>query len=147
MESTLMASPNSLLLTALTCAATGLALPVAAAPQSDGASRHSQASLAASVEVPVAVTHALSHGAAAVVSGVVMVAGSVAVTVSLAAGGASFVVYLSVEAIRRLGIAVGTAISVTVVATGWILSAAGEALCFIANDAVRPHIHSHRYGG
>ena len=46
-----------------------------------------------------------------------------------------------------LGIAVGTAISVAAVATGWILSAAGEALCFIANDAARPHIHSHRYGG
>lgn len=142
-----MASPNSLLPAALICAAAGLAIPAAAAPQSDGASRQSQASLAASVEVPVAVTHALSHGAAAVVSGVAAVGGSVAVTVSLAAAGASFVVYLSAEAIRRLGIAVGTAVSVTVVATGWVLSAAGEALCFIANEAVRPHIHSHRYGG
>ena len=46
-----------------------------------------------------------------------------------------------------LVIAVGTAISVAAVSTGWILSAAGEALCFIANDAARPHIHSHRYGG
>lgn len=142
-----MASPNSLLLTALICAAPGMALPAAAAPQSDGASRQSQASLAASIEVPIAVTHALSHGAAAVVSSVAAVGGSVAVTVSVATVGASFVVYLSVEAIRRLGIAVGTAISVTIVATGWILSAAGEALCFIGNDAVRPHIHSHRYGG
>lgn len=142
-----MASPKSLLPTALICAAAGLAFPAAAAPQSDGASRQSQASLAASVEVPVAVTHALSHGAAAVVSGIAAVGGSVAVTVSLAAAGASFVVYLSAEAIRRLGIAVGTAVSVTVVATGWVLSAAGEALCFIANEAVRPHIHSHRYGG
>ena len=142
-----MASPNSLLLSALTWAATGLALPASAAPQSDGASRQSQASLAASVEIPIAVTHALSHGAAAVVSGVSAVGGSVAVTVSVATAGASFVVYLSVEAIRRLGIVAGTAISVTVVATGWILSAAGEALCFIGNDAVRPHIHSHRYSG
>jgi hypothetical protein len=103
--------------------------------------------LAASIEVPIAVTHALSHGAAAVVSGVAAVGGSVAITVSVATAGASFVVYLSAEAIRRLGIVVGTAISVTVVATGWILSAAGETLCFIGNDAVRPHIHSHRYGG
>lgn len=142
-----MASPRSLLLTALACAAMGLAFPTTAAPQSDGASRQSQASLAASVEVPIAVMHALSHGAAAVVSGVAAVGGSVAVTVSMTAVGASFVVYLSAEAIRRLGIAVGTAINVTVVATGWILSAAGDALCFIANDAARPHIHSHRYPG
>ncbi|MEL1263585.1 hypothetical protein [Pseudoxanthomonas putridarboris] len=128
-----------------------LSTPAWSAPQSDGASRHSQASLAASVEVPVAVVHALGHGASAVVSGVGAsvgaVAGSVAVTVSVVGVGASFVVYLSVEAIRRLGIVVGTALSVAVVATGWIISAAGEALCFIANDTVRPHIHSHRYGG
>lgn len=142
---------RSLTLTLATALSGGVALPTHAAPQSDGASRMSQASLEASIEVPVAVIHALGHGASAVVTGVAVIAGSVAVTVSVAAAGvvagASFVVYLSVEAIRRLGIAVGTAISVTVVATGWILSAAGEALCFIANDAARPHIHSHRYGG
>lgn len=142
---------RSLTLALATALSGGVALPTRAAPQSDGASRMSQASLEASIEVPVAVIHALGHGASAVVTGVAVVAGSVAVTVSVAAAGmvagASFVVYLSVEAIRRLGIAVGTAISVTVVATGWILSAAGEALCFIANDAARPHIHSHRYGG
>ena len=142
---------RSLTLALATALSGGVALPTHAAPQSDGASRMSQASLEASIEVPVAVIHALGHGASAVVTGVAVVAGSVAVTVSVAAAGvvagASFVVYLSVEAIRRLGIAVGTAISVTVVATGWILNAAGEALCFIANDAARPHIHSHRYGG
>ncbi|PPJ41810.1 MULTISPECIES: hypothetical protein [unclassified Pseudoxanthomonas] len=142
---------RSLTLALATALSGGMTLPAHAAPQSDGASRMSQASLEASIEVPVAVIHALGHGASAVVTGVAVVAGSVAVTVSVAAAGvvagASFVVYLSVEAIRRLGIAVGTAISVAVVATGWILSAAGEALCFIANDAARPHIHSHRYGG
>lgn len=122
------------------------ASPAHAAVQSDGASRHSQASLAASVEVPAAVVHALSHGASAVVSGVGAVSGSVAVTISVAAVGASFVVYLSVDAVRRLGIAVGRAIEVSVVSTGWLLSAGGEAFCFIANDAVRPHIHSHRHG-
>jgi hypothetical protein len=138
---------RSLTLALATALSGGMALPAHAAPQSDGTSRMSQASLEASIEVPVAVIHALGHGASAVVTGVAVVAGSVAVTAAGVVAGASFVVYLSVEAIRRLGIAVGTAISVAVVATGWILSAAGEALCFIANDAARPHIHSHRYGG
>ena len=142
---------RSLTLALATALSGGVALPTQAAPQSDGASRMSQASLEASIEVPVAVIHALGHGAPTAATRLAVVAGSVPVTVSLAAGGvlagASFVVYLSAEAIRRLGIAVGTAISVTVVATGWILSGAGEALCFIANDAARPHIHSHRYGG
>lgn len=141
-ESTLPLFRTLLLATALFA----VAAPARSAVQSDGASRHSQASLAASVEVPVAVVHALAHGASAVVSGVAVVGGSVAVTVSATAAGASFVVYLSVEAVRRLGIAVGTAISVTAVATGWLLGAAGETLCFIADDNVRPHIHSHRYG-
>ena len=142
---------RSLTLALATVLSGGVALPAHAAPQSDGASRMSQASLEASIEVPVAVIHALGHGASAVFTGVAVVAGSVAVTVSVAAAGvvgaASFVVYLSAETIKRLGIAVGTAISVAAVSTGWILSAAGEALCFIANDAARPHIHSHRYGG
>jgi hypothetical protein len=138
---------SPLLLAFAGCLFAGLSAPAASAPQSDGASRHSQASLAASIEVPVAIVHALGHGASAVVSGVGAVAGSVAVTISVAGVGASFVVYLSVDAVRRLGIAVGTAVSVTAVATGWIISAGGEALCFIANDSVRPHIHSHRYGG
>ena len=58
--------------------------------------------------------------------------------------GASFVVDLSAEAIKRLGIAVGTAISVAVVSTGWILSVAGESLCFVADALARPHLHSRR---
>lgn len=123
-----------------------LALPAVAAVQSDGASRHSQASLAASVEVPVAAVSALAHGSAAVVSGIATAAGSVAVTVSLGVAGASFVVYLSAEAVRRLGLAVGTALSVTAVASGWLISAGDEALCFVANDAARPLFHSRRYG-
>ena len=142
---------RSLTLALATVFSGGVTLPAQAAPQSDGASRMSQASLEASIEEPVAVSNALGHGASAVVTSVAVVAGSVAVTVSVAAAGvvgaASFVVYLSAEAIKRLGIAVGTAISVAAVSTGWILSAAGEALCFIANDAARPHIHSHHYGG
>jgi hypothetical protein len=119
-------------------------MPVWATIQSDAASRQSESSLATSVEVPVAVTHALSEGAAFVVTAVDASVEGVAVTVSTAAVGMSFVVHLSAEAAEGVGIVVGTAISVTVLATGWLLSAAGEVLCFIANDGVRQHIHSRR---
>ena len=78
---------RSLTLALATVLTGGVALPAQAAPQSDGASRMSQASLEASIEVPVAVIHALGHGASAVVTGVAVVAGSVAVTVSVAAAG------------------------------------------------------------
>jgi hypothetical protein len=107
-------------------------------------SRQSESSLAASVEVPVAVAHALSEGAAFVVTAVDASVEGVAVTVSAATAGVSFVVHLSAEAAEGIGIVVGTAVSVTVIATGWLLSTAGEVLCFIANDGVRQHIHSRR---
>ena len=125
---------------------TTVSLPAWATIQSDAASRQSESSMAASIEVPIAVTHALSEGAAFVVTAVDASAEGVAITVSAAAVGASFVVYLSAEAAKEIGIVVGTAVSVTVIATGWLLSAAGEVLCFIANDGVRHHIHSRRIG-
>lgn len=119
-------------------------MPAWATIQSDAVSRQSESSLAASVEIPVAFTHALSEGAALVVTAIDASATGVAVTVSAAAIGVSFVVHLSAEAAERIGIVVGTTVSVTVIATGWLLSAAGEVLCFIANDGVRQHIHSRR---
>ena len=51
---------RSLTLALATVLTGGVALPAHAAPQSDGASRMSQASLEASIEVPVAVIHALA---------------------------------------------------------------------------------------
>ncbi len=119
-------------------------VPAWATIQSDAASRQSESSMAASVEVPVAIVHALSEGAAFVVTAVDASAEGVAVTVSAFAVGTSFVVYLSAEAAEEIGVVVGTAVSVTVIATGWLLSAAGEVLCFIANDGVRQHIHTRR---
>ena len=121
-------------------------MPAWATIQSDAASRQSESSLAASVEVPVAVAHALSEGAAFAVTAVDASVEGVAVTVSTATAGVSFVVHLSAEAAEGIGVVVGTAVSVTVIATGWLLSAAGEVLCFIANDGVRQHIHSRRIG-
>ena len=120
--------------------------PAFAALQSDEASRQSEASLAASIEVPVAVIGALSEGGKFVVTAVAASGAMVAVTVSAVGVGASFVVYLAAETVRALGIAAGTAVSVVAVASGWLLGAGGEALCFIANDAARAHIHSHEVG-
>lgn len=129
--------------TALAVAA--LALCVAGAPvNAVDVSRQSEASLAASVEVPVVVVEALSAGAAFSVTAIEASAGMVALTVSAVGAGASVVVMVSAEMAKALGIAVGAAVLVTAVSTGWILSVAGEALCFIANAAARPHLHSRR---
>ena len=112
--------------------------------QSDASLRQSEASLMASVEVPVAIVSALAQGGKFVVSGVAASAAGVAVTVSVVGLGASFVVYLSVEAVKSLAIASGQALEAVAVSGGWLLMTAGEALCFIADETARTHVHSRR---
>lgn len=107
-----------------------------------GASRASEASLAASVEVPIAAVSALAAGSEFVVTGVVASGTVVAVTISAVGIGASFVVYLSVEAVKALGLSAGHALEAVAVSGGWLLMASGEAICFIADEATRSHIHS-----
>ena len=110
--------------------------------QSDASLRQSDASLMASVEVPVAVVGALAEGGRFVVSGVAASGATVAVTVSVVGLGASFVVHLSAEAVKALAIATGRTLEAVAVSGGWLLMAAGEALCFVADDVTRTHVHS-----
>lgn len=126
------------------CALLLAAGPAFAATQSDAASRQSEASLAASVEVPVAMAEALSAGAGFSITAIEASGGAVALTVSAIGGGASAVVVVSAEIARALGVAVGTVVVATAVSTGWILSVAGESLCFVADALARPHLHSRR---
>ena len=124
--------------------ALGCLLTPPADAQSDASLRQSEASLMASVEVPVAIVAALAQGGKLVVSGVVASGAMVAVTVSVVGLGASFVVYLSVEAVKSLALASGQALEAVAVSGGWLLMTAGEALCFIADDTARTHVHSRR---
>ena len=110
--------------------------------QSSASLRQSEASLMASVEVPVAVVGALAQGGRFVVSGVAASGTAVAVTVSVVGLGASFVVYLSAEAVKSLAIATGRTLEAVAVSGGWLLMTAGEALCFVADDVTRTHVHS-----
>lgn len=126
-------------------AAVVLALGCLLIPPADAqptTSRASEASLAASVEVPIAAVSALAAGSEFVVTGVVASGTVVAVTVSAVGVGASFVVYLSVEAVKALGLSAGHALEAVAVSGGWLLMASGEAICFIADEATRSHIHS-----
>ncbi len=110
--------------------------------QSDASMRQSEASVMASVEVPVAIVGALAQGGKFVISGVAASGAAVAVTVSVVGLGASFVVYLSAEAVKSLAIATGKTLEVVAVSGGWLLMTAGEALCFVADDVSRAHVHS-----
>jgi hypothetical protein len=120
--------------------------PADARVQSDASLRQSEASLMASVEVPVAVVGALAAGGAFVVTAVAMTAVGVAVTVSAVGLGASFVVHLAVDAAKGLAIFAGMAVEAVAVSGGWLLMAAGEALCFVADKTARDHVHSREYG-
>lgn len=114
--------------------------------QSDASLRQSEASLMAlaevSIAVPVAIVSVLAQGGKLVVSGVATSGAAVAVTVSVVGLGASFVVYLSAEAVKSLAIATGKTLEVVAVSGGWLLMTAGEALCFVADDVTRTHVHS-----
>ena len=126
--------------------ALGCLLMPPADAQSDASVRQSQASVAASVEVPVAVVSALAEGGKFVITGVAVSGAVAVVTVSGVGLGASFVVHLSAEAAKGLAIGAGMAVEAVAVSGGWLLMAAGEALCFIADEATRPHVHSRMLG-
>jgi hypothetical protein len=149
MSATTIPSPPSRLpcrLAALTVALACLLVPPADA-QSGASLRQSEASLMASVEVPVAVVGALIEGGKFVVTGIAASGGAVALTVSVVGLGASFVVHLTAEAVESLAIALGTTVEAIAVSGGWLLMAAGEALCFVAGDHAREHVHSREIEG
>ncbi|HET7844876.1 MAG TPA: hypothetical protein VFL14_12045, partial [Xanthomonadales bacterium] len=59
---------------------------------------------------------------------------------------AAFTIELSAEAVRALGIAVGTALEATATTAGWIVSCAGEAVAFVPNAAAAAMIHHRELG-
>jgi hypothetical protein len=123
-------------------------MPARAAGQSTAASRQSEVSLDASVEVPAAAAHALSEGARFSIAAVDASAHGVAVTLSAIGTGASLAVKLSAEQARDLGLSVGAVVVVTAVATGWLVStAAGRLIAFIPDERTRRHMHSRKLGG
>ena len=112
--------------------------------QSNAMSRQSDASLLASVQVPVAMTEALSAGGRFSVTALEASGEGVLLTVSGVGLAASAVIVVSAELVRRLGIVAGTAIVAVAVSGGWILSAAGEGIAFVADALTRHFIHSTR---
>jgi hypothetical protein len=129
-------------------ATAGLALllsglqPAPVQAQSDAISRPSELSVAASVEVPAAALSALAEGGKLVVDAVMVSGGVAAITISAVGIGTSFVVYISLEALKAGAIAIGNTLEAVVVSGGWLLYAGSEAVCFVADEATRAHLHS-----
>jgi len=92
------------------------------------ASALSGLSIAASVVAPVGL---LSAGAVLTVTAVKVTADGVVWVLERAADGVSAVVTLGASAAVGTSVAVGTVVTCSAVGTGWVLSAAGEALLYV----------------
>ena len=117
------------------------AIPLALA--SAGAAAHNDAPAASaasslSVSLPVAILIAapvafLAAGVVLTVTAVEASARGSVWVVRRASDGVSASLQFSGELAAGISVGVGTAISVTVVAAGWLLSVAGEVLCIVPN--------------
>ena len=116
---------------ARTAVAALLALNLAAAQaQSVEASMLSTLPVAVSIAAPVV----LSAGAVLTVVAVEASATGTAWVLERASDGARSTLRLSAQAAGGLSVVAGTAVLVTVLSTGWVLSAAGTAIAFIPNQ-------------
>ena len=116
---------------AKTAVAALLALNLAAAQaQSVEASMLSTLPVAVSVAAPVV----LSAGAVLTVVAVEASATGTVWVLERASDGARSTLRLSAQAAGGLSVVAGTAVLVTVMSTGWVLSAAGAAIAFIPNE-------------
>ena len=108
-----------------------LALNLAAArAQSIEASMLSTLPVAVSVAAPIV----LSAGAVLTVVAVEASAAGTVWVLERASDGARSTLRLSAQAAGGLAVVAGTAVLVTAMSTGWVLSAAGTAIAFIPNE-------------
>jgi hypothetical protein len=133
---------NQILARVLLAVAIGSAsVPTRAQAAASEASALSALPIAISVAAPVAL---LSGG---VMLTVVAVEASAAGTVWVfqrASDGARLSVTLAASAAGGLSLAAGTAVAVSVIGTGWVLSAAGKAIAFIPNEVGAALLYNER---
>lgn len=114
------------------------ALPLASVV---GVAGSAAAGAAAVSALPVALT---VSGAVLVVKSVEVSARGTVYVLERASDGALASVELSGRAASAVAVGVGTAVAVSVIGTGVVLSAAGEVLCFIPNALGRALLHNER---
>jgi hypothetical protein len=97
--------------------------------------------IAVSVAAPVTL---LSAGAMLSVVAVEATSVGTVWVLERASDGARASVQLSAQAAGGLSVAAGTAVLVTAMSTGWVLSAAGHAIAFIPNEIGSALLHNER---
>jgi len=126
-----------------TAVAASLALVGHAGAQStmSEASALSALPIAVSVAAPVIL---LSAGATLVVVAVDATATGTVWVLERASDGARASVRLAGQGIAGVSLAVGTVVVATALSTGWVLSAAGQAIAFIPNEIGRTLLYNER---
>jgi hypothetical protein len=127
--------------TALLISMLVFALPVCAAPQSEGASQVSAISLAPSVELAAIGLQTVPAGSRLILKSLRPVGDLIEVVAISAATGVSITLHVGSEALKLSGLVIGGALVVTVVSAGFLLMAGKEAIAFIPNDICRSQIH------
>ena len=118
-----------------------IALPAHGEPQSDGPSQASAISLAPSVELAAITLASVPAGSRLIVKAMHPVGELIEIVVVSVATGVSITLEVSGEALQLAGIAVGGALIVTTVSTGYVLMSGSEMLAFIPNEVCRSQIH------
>ncbi|MEO3712447.1 hypothetical protein [Roseateles flavus] len=116
---------------ALLCAALSLPLASQAHDPSADLSLVSMLPVAVSVAAPVAL---LSAGAVLTVVAVEASAQGTVWILERASDGARISIRFAGKVLKGAALSAGTAVTVSVIATGTVLSIAGEAICFIPNE-------------
>lgn len=119
----------------------GIAASSAAPAQSTHASNASAASLGALGEIPAAAIDLLAAGGQFSVAAVRPSGHLVEVVLAASAQGLSFSVHLAAETVAALGVAAGTAVVVTAVSAGYLLSVGATVVAFVPSLAVQAMIH------
>jgi hypothetical protein len=109
--------------------------------QSDHVSRASSASLGALGEVPSAALELVAAGAQFSVVAMRPLGESIELVLEAGGRGVSFAFRVSTDVGARLGIAIGTVVTTTAVAAGYVLSIAGTVVAFIPSAATEALIH------
>jgi hypothetical protein len=125
------------------------ALAVACAAGTAPARAHGVSEASAISMLPVAVSVAapvmlLSAGAMLSVVAVEATSAGTVWVLERASDGARLSVTVAGDVVAGVSVAAGTAVAVTAFSAGWVLSAAGRAICFVPNEIGRALLHHER---
>lgn len=135
--------------TATASALVALALTLTVSPASPARAHNGASEISALSLLPVAVSVAAPVGLLSAGVGFTVVAVSAAAEGTVwilerASDGARMSVTVSARAAQGASVTVGAALTTSAIATGWVLSAMGKAVCFIPNEIGKALLHNER---